>query len=177
MSTDTTGICSNHLSHYFVLSLLFYTHRCSVCYLYLTRPGVLPQGNLFCIKQAYHHDSGCLKQKEPKKLSRSTYNYRYTHQGWLTEDHAYFIFNDKGEWTKEQRKDPDICVGREKIKKTCHGGSTFWPHGHNQPQTVRYQGAGLSDYFLGGPQCTQDQRHLQSKIYWRWIFWHVLKER
>jgi len=34
-------------------------------------------------------------KQEPKNLSRFTYNHEYTHQGWLTEDHAYFIFDDE----------------------------------------------------------------------------------
>eukprot|EP00588_Corethron_pennatum_P033983 CAMPEP_0194345500 /NCGR_PEP_ID=MMETSP0171-20130528/104885_1 /TAXON_ID=218684 /ORGANISM="Corethron pennatum, Strain L29A3" /LENGTH=678 /DNA_ID=CAMNT_0039112487 /DNA_START=467 /DNA_END=2501 /DNA_ORIENTATION=- len=35
-------------------------------------------------------------KKEPKELSRTSYdNSRYTHQGWLTEDQAYFIFDDE----------------------------------------------------------------------------------
>jgi len=34
-------------------------------------------------------------KQEPQKLSRFTYNHEYTHQGWLTEDHAYFIFDDE----------------------------------------------------------------------------------
>jgi choice-of-anchor B domain-containing protein len=29
------------------------------------------------------------------QLSRTTYNSQYTHQGWLTEDHKYFLSNDE----------------------------------------------------------------------------------
>ncbi|HIO16385.1 MAG TPA: choice-of-anchor B family protein [Flavobacteriales bacterium] len=29
------------------------------------------------------------------QLSRTTYNSQYTHQGWLTEDHRYFLSNDE----------------------------------------------------------------------------------
>eukprot|EP00588_Corethron_pennatum_P032424 CAMPEP_0194349758 /NCGR_PEP_ID=MMETSP0171-20130528/107267_1 /TAXON_ID=218684 /ORGANISM="Corethron pennatum, Strain L29A3" /LENGTH=776 /DNA_ID=CAMNT_0039117249 /DNA_START=92 /DNA_END=2422 /DNA_ORIENTATION=- len=36
------------------------------------------------------------KKKRSKELSRTPIeNYEYTHQGWLTEDQAYFIFNDE----------------------------------------------------------------------------------
>jgi choice-of-anchor B domain-containing protein len=37
---------------------------------------------------------------QPVEISRIYYpNPRYAHQGWLTEDHAYFLFNDESdEW-------------------------------------------------------------------------------
>merc|ERR1712113_1341856 len=35
-------------------------------------------------------------KNSPVQLSRSGYiNDGYTHQGWLTEDHSHFIFNDE----------------------------------------------------------------------------------
>jgi len=36
-----------------------------------------------------------------KLLSKQTYSHAYTHQGWLTEDHTAFVFNDE---LDEQRK-------------------------------------------------------------------------
>ncbi len=37
-------------------------------------------------------------KKNPVQLSRLTYEgSSYAHQGWLTEDHAYFLFNDEGD--------------------------------------------------------------------------------
>ena len=32
---------------------------------------------------------------DANQLSRTTYNSQYTHQGWLTEDHKYFLSNDE----------------------------------------------------------------------------------
>merc|ERR1712038_1800938 len=34
-------------------------------------------------------------KSNPILLSRRSYNSRYTHQGWLTEDHSHFLFNDE----------------------------------------------------------------------------------
>jgi len=32
-----------------------------------------------------------------RQLSKKSYQYGYTHQGWLTEDHSYFVFNDEAD--------------------------------------------------------------------------------
>ena len=73
-----------------------YTHE-SQCVIY-NGPDVAHQGKEICF--AANEDTitvvDVTNKATPIQLSRTTYaGVGYTHQGWLTDDHAYFLLNDE----------------------------------------------------------------------------------
>ena len=73
-----------------------YTHDAH-CVIY-QGPHIFYQGREICF--ACNEDTITIVdvtiKSSPTQISRVTYsNSRYTHQGWLTEDHRYFIFGDE----------------------------------------------------------------------------------
>jgi choice-of-anchor B domain-containing protein len=64
----------------------------------------------------------------PVQLSRKTYpSSAYTHQGWLSEDHKYFIFGDEGDEQRQSIKTKTLVMDVQDLNIPVFAGAYFGP--------------------------------------------------